>query len=366
MIAAVYERIEKDIQNLPPQEISFEILDQNKSRDQRIKQVVDSQSKVLDAESTKRLYNEFFAEGPLVSLLDDESITELIITAHDQICFEKNGKLTQHDDKFFSQLTYNRFLEKICQEADVHFNLENPMINGKWRDFRLHIASSEVTQGETSLSLRRHPKSPWTFEKLMDQNWCTPQQYQEIEKILLNRKTFLVVGGTGSGKTSFLNACLKKIPAHERMVIIEDTQELSIPNSFSTRLLTRHDCNGQLPEIDQGELVRQSLRMRPDRLVMGEIRGSEAKDLLMALSTGHAGSFGSLHASTAAQALIRLEMLIQMGAPNWSLSAIRNLIRFSLDYIVVLNKNPAGQRQLQGLYQITSLEEMGLLLEKIL
>lgn len=366
MNLALYQEIEKEIQNLPPQDISFEMLDEKKSREQRMRQVVEHKTSALDPAGALRLQNEFFAEGPLMNLLEDESITELIVTAHNQICYERNGNLKAHDDQFYSKLTYDRFLDKVCQEAEVHFTLENPMINGKWRDFRLHIASPEVTQGETSLSLRRHPKSPWTFEKLMAQNWCTPDQHRILKQVLDQRSNFLVIGGTGTGKTSFLNACLNQIPCQERMVIIEDTQELAIPNTFSTRLLTRNDTNGQLSSIDQGELVRQSLRMRPDRIVMGEIRGSEAKDLLMALSTGHAGSFGSLHAATAAQALIRLEMLIQMGAPNWSLHAIRNLIRFSLEYIVVLNKNPAGQRQLQGLYQITSLEEMGILLEKII
>ena len=153
--------------------------------------------------------------------------------------------------------------------------------------------------------------------------------------------------------------------SNERVILIEDTQELALPNSASTRLLTRKDAQGVLPIIDQMELVKQSLRMRPDRIVMGEIRGAEAKDLLMALSTGHSGSFATLHATDPQQALLRLEMLIQLGASFWSLEAIRNLIFLSLQNVIVVGRSPSGVRVLKGIYVLSSRETSGILVERL-
>lgn len=362
----IARRIESEIQKIPTQDLSFGVLDESKGRDAKISEVLVQATKNETPEIARRIREEFLGLGPVAELINDESITEILVLGHDKICFEKQGLLHELKDSFCSKHSFQRFIERICTESNSHFNIERPMTNGKFKDFRLHIVSSELTQNSHVLSLRRHPKSPWTFDRLIENSWCSQEQALEITKMLDSKANFLVIGGTGSGKTSFLNACLQKISSRDRMVIIEDTSELCLPNCFSTKLITRLDANGILPAIDQSELVKQSLRMRPDRLVMGEIRGPEAKDLLMALSTGHEGSFGSLHAHSASQALIRLEMLIQLGAPFWSLNAIRQLIKLSLQYIVVVTKSPEGLRKLQGLYALRSLEEMGILLERII
>jgi len=361
----IAKRIEAEIQNIPTQDLSYGVLDETKGRDSKILSVIKDFTKQESPLNSKRIQDEFLGLGPIQCLIDDESVSEILILAYDKICFEKNGRLQKMNDSFCSVHTFRQFIERVCTASNSHFNIERPMTNGKFLDFRLHIVGSEITQNSHALSLRRHPKSPWNFDRLLENSWCSQDQLVEITKVLDSKSNFLVVGGTGTGKTSFLNACLQKISNQDRMIIIEDTSELTIPNVFSTKLITRVDANGILPSIDQSELVKQSLRMRPDRLVMGEIRGPEAKDLLMALSTGHEGSFGSLHASSASQALIRLEMLIQLGAPFWSLSAIRQLIKLSLQYIFVVTKNPEGFRKLQGLYCLRSLEDMGILLERV-
>jgi pilus assembly protein CpaF len=148
------------------------------------------------------------------------------------------------------------------------------------------------------------------------------------------------------------------------VVILEDTDELPRPNSASTKLLTRSLASAELPEITLADLLRQSLRMRPFRIVMGEVRGAEAKDLILALATGHSGSLGTLHASEARQALLRLEMLIQLGAPQWSVQAIRQLIQLSVDVLVVCG-NRDGHRCLEGIFRVAALESFGFLLEPI-
>jgi pilus assembly protein CpaF len=149
-------------------------------------------------------------------------------------------------------------------------------------------------------------------------------------------------------------------------VIIEDTSELKIPNDAGVKLLTRRDPHRNLRDIDQSELLKQALRMRPDRIIMGEIRGGEAKDLLMAFATGHTGCMGTLHAENARQALLRLEMLIQLGAPQWSLHAVRTLIWLSVQAVIVVARGPQGVRKLEGVYKIASLEEVGFLIERMI
>src|SRR5690606_15616349 len=147
-------------------------------------------------------------------------------------------------------------------------------------------------------------------------------------------------------------------------VTIEDTSEIRLPNAVSVGLLTRRDLNGTLPAYDQSDLLKHALRMRPDRIVVGEVRGAEAKDLLMALSTGHEGGMGTLHADSARQAVLRLEMLVQLGAPQWSVRAIRHLILLGIHAIVVVKKDRNGRR-LDSITRITSLEDTGFCFEPV-
>ena len=182
--------------------------------------------------------------------------------------------------------------------------------------------------------------------------------------MIRQQENLLFIGPTGCGKTTVLGACLRELRGDERAVIIEDTDELARPNSASTTLLTRGPFTPALPEVTLTDLVRQSLRMRPSRLVMGEVRGAEAKDLLLALATGHSGSLGTLHASEPRQALLRLEMLVQLGAPQWSVQAVRQLIQLSVDGLVVCG-NEGGHRRLEGIFKVAALESFGFLLDPV-
>lgn len=311
-----------------------------------------------------RLEAEYFGAGPIETLLQLDGCTEIIINGQDKIWYEQNGKLHRFEDRFLSALTYRNFVTRLSREAGIIANLECPFANGHWRGCRVHLVLAPVASSDAAITLRRHPQSPWNFDALRNSEWATPQAFSHLRDLIDSKKSFLIVGPTGSGKTSVLNACLSSLPACERLVVIEDTSELSLPSDSGIKLLTRKDSQGLLPEIDQTELLKQALRMRPDRIIMGEIRGGEAKDLLMAFATGHAGCMGTLHAESARQALLRLEMLIQLGAPQWSLQAVRTLIWLSVQSIVVVGKAENGERRLQGIYRISSLEDVGFLLEK--
>ena len=282
------------------------------------------------------------------------------MNSHENIWFEKQGRLQKHEDTFFSHLTYENFIRKMCQEANIFTSFQNPTAQGKWNDFRLHIMAPPVHKDHTVFSLRRHPQNPWTFSKLFSKNWAPQTAFDFLKESLQQKKSFLIVGPTGCGKTSVLNACLQEVS--ERTVIIEDTCELHCPNPLSLKFLTREVFQEKnLKSFSQKDLLKESLRMRPDRIVMGEIRSEEAKDFLLSLSSGHTGAFATLHAKTAKEALWRLEILIQMGAPHWTLQTIRSLIHFGLDYILVLT----SKRTLSGVYEITALEpRAGFLLEE--
>jgi pilus assembly protein CpaF len=309
-----------------------------------------------------RLNEEYFGYGPLRNLITDESISEIVINQWNSIWIERNGKLENYNQHFLSITTYNHFLSRLYLEIKNEPTLNHPFVNTDWNNHRLHIVGVyENQKTETSLTLRKSSKSDWSLDRLKKLSWANESELNKLKQCIVDRKNMLVIGQTGSGKTSILKAIINEFEHNERVVILEDTPEVKPQNQASIRLLTRHDSNG----IHLSDLVKQSLRMRPDRIIVGEVRSDEAKDLLMALATGHSGSAGTLHASDPHQALIRLEMLIQMGAPNWSLSAVRRLIQLSLSVIIVCGKKTSGERFLAGLYQIASLEENGFTLEPL-
>lgn len=352
------------IDMIPLQDSPFEQSQQNTNRETQIQKIFSTISQDKDVAFLKRLASEFNGFGPLENLIEDTEITEIILNSYQNIWVEKSGQLFPVQDQFISERTYQNFLHRLSQACGSHLTLDRPMLQGHFEGFRVHIVGAEITRGSVGVNLRRHPKNPWTLTRFQQVDWGQPQEIEVIRNWVHSRKNFLVVGSTGCGKTSVLNACLQEIRIDERVLILEDTQELEIPNQVSQRLVARQDPHKILSDIGIQDLVKESLRMRPDRLVIGEIRGVEAKDLLMALSTGHSGSFGTLHASSPHQALIRLEMLIQLGAPHWGLQAIRRLIQLSLQGIIVVGRDSQGKRKLEGCYEITSLEESGFLIQK--
>jgi pilus assembly protein CpaF len=319
-------------------------------------------SKELTFDQKNRIEREFSAEGPLAPLLVDEDITEIMIVSKNDIWFEKNGRIERHGECFLSDLTFNNFFHRLCEEGKMQTNFQFPFANGFWKGFRAHISAPPICE-QPVITLRRLKQHALKLTELHTAGWCTAGEERGIRASVENKKNILVLGNTGSGKTTLINALLAEAP-RDRAVIIEDTCEILAANTLSVKLLTRFDSQGKMPEITQSDLVKQSLRMRPDRLVIGEIRGAEAKDLLMALSTGHKGSISSIHAHSPAEALLRLEMLIQMGAPQWNLEAIRRLIHLCVDQLIVTRKEK-GRWYMDGIYKIASQEKFGFIVEKI-
>ncbi|MCB0407915.1 MAG: CpaF family protein, partial [Bdellovibrionales bacterium] len=285
----------------------------------------------------QRLCSEFFESGPLENLIKDPSITEIII-AKNMIAIEKSGCLQVNDDIFLSDFTYQQFVHRLSEESQCHTDLKTPFKDGSWRDFRVHMIQDPICSEKSLITLRRHSGKAWSLEKLCEQEFLNEGQKKLFQQMYKDKKNLLIVGPTGVGKTTLINSLLKLSQENERLIIIEDTSELITPHRLCTKLLTRSSCSEQLSSITQQDLLKQALRMRPDRILVGEVRGSEAKDLLLTLSTGHSGFLGSLHAKSGKEALWRLEMLIQMGAPQWQIETIRKLIFFGLDAIIVVGR----------------------------
>jgi pilus assembly protein CpaF len=299
----------------------------------------------------------------LQPLLDDLDVTEITINSYNNIWTESHGLLKQTSIVFDSEHHLYLFMKEICRDLNTDISLLQPFVNGQWRNFRVHITNEHITKTGFLISMRRIRTHSWQLDELQQRDFFDSTQREQLEDILSFKKNILVVGPTGSGKTSFLGAMIHHLPNSERCLLLEDTEELHIPNLSSTKLLTFDQEQSLVKKVSLEDLVKQSLRMRPDRLIVGEIRGSEAKDLLLALSTGHAGSMGTLHANSAMEALLRLEMLVQIGAPQWSLETIRRLLFLSIQIIMVVGKDVKGRRKLLSIDKIHNLETFGIVTE---
>lgn len=362
----ICEKINSEIRTITVSENFFN-LDQNQPRGfEAYRQMIQAHIVNLPAQIQVRLNEEYFGYGPLDALLAEESTTEIIINQFDSLWLETNGTLHQSPDCFLSEHTYEHFLQRLYLEIGQEPTLVSPFVDGYWRGHRLHVVGIyQSGQASVRITIRKHKATTWSLANLKDNQWASQSELQYLQQMIEDRKNFLVIGPTGSGKTSVLKALLNECRPTERVVILEDSREIEPPTEASTRLVCRHDNRNVVTPINLTDLVKQCLRMRPDRIVIGEVRGEEAKDLLMALATGHDGSASTLHASDAHQALVRLEMLIQMGAPQWNLHAIRRLIQLSIDRIIVCSRQKCGQRRLNGIYKMISLEISGLILERI-
>ena len=333
-------------------------LENERTQKELIKKIVIENS---SCQNQTRIEKEILGYGPLEKILNLPDLQEIIIRDRSNLAYEQKGRMYILNDKFLSDLTFTNIVEKICAEAGLTLNLKKPFAEGRWQDFRIHIIRPPLIEKDFHLVLRKHPKNPWTFDKLKKENWAPNEAIQIIQDFILNKTNFLIVGPTSSGKTSVLNACLQELSPLERVVSIEDTNEIHMPNRISTKLLTQNSIEDNLSLIDQTQLLKQSLRLRPDRLVMGEVRGEEAKDLLLALSTGHRGSLGTLHSDSPRQALARLETLTQMGAPQWQGGTIRKLILSGLEGLLLVGRYK-DHRFLKGIYKIEGLETTGFLI----
>ena len=278
--------------------------------------------------------------GILGKIIMDPDITEIMVNGYDTIFVEKAGKLSRLDEHFESDEDLRRIVQKFVSQMDRTIDSSNPIVDARLEDgSRVHVVFPPVALEGATVTIRRFPKQPMTIQKLLEYGSITPEVADFLEKAVVSRHNIFVSGGTGSGKTTFLNALSNFIPTWERVITIEDSAELQIKNVPNiVRMETKKANSKEANEITIRDLIKASLRMRPDRIVVGEVRGEEALDMLQAMNTGHDGSLSTGHANSPEGMLSRLETMVLTGSADLPLTAIRQQIGTAVDFIAHLSR----------------------------
>ena len=290
-------------------------------------------------ELSKRAFNDMRQLGALQPLLDDPSITEVMINGKDNIFIERNGKVTRANIQFASEEDLRKIINDIVSSVNREVNESKPIVDARLSDgSRVNVVLPPISLVGPVVTIRKFPEKPMDFDDLIRFGSITPQVAEFLIDLVKAKYNIFISGGTGSGKTSFLNALSGHIPGHERVITIEDSAELQIQGVENLIGLETRNANvegkGAVPMRD---LIKSSLRMRPERIVVGEVRGAEALDMLQAMNTGHDGSLSTGHANSTADMLSRLETMVLQAAPL-PLEAIRQQIGSALDIIVHLTR----------------------------
>ncbi|MCL2356945.1 MAG: CpaF family protein [Defluviitaleaceae bacterium] len=277
--------------------------------------------------------------GLLDEIVRDTDITEIMINGHDKIFIEKDGKQEQLKMQFESKEDLSRIITRFVQMAGRSVTEANPIVDTRLEDgSRVNVVIPPVAMDGAAVTIRRFPKVPMTVEKLIAYGSITPEVAHVLELLVKARFNIFVSGGTGSGKTTFLNALSNFIPRTERVITVEDSAELQIKAVDNlVRLETKVTTTKDAKEITIQDLIKSALRMRPDRIVVGEVRGAEALDMLQAMNTGHDGSLSTGHANSSRDMLSRLETMV-IRAADLPLEAVRQQIASAVDVIVQLSR----------------------------
>ena len=280
--------------------------------------------------------------GLLDSILADEDITEVMINGPDNIFVERKGRLTRVDKHFKDEQELRRVIDLIVGKAHREVSEANPIVDTRLEDgSRVNVVLSPIALSGSTVTIRKFSKQPMTMEKLLEYGSITPEVAQFLQKLVKARYNIFIAGGTGSGKTTFLNALSSYIPHDERIITIEDSAELQItqiPNIVRLETRNATASSGESKKIDIQSLIRSSLRMRPDRIIVGEVRGAEALDMLQAMNTGHDGSLSTGHANSAEDMLSRLETMVLQGEAALPLKAIGQQISSAVDIMIHLSR----------------------------
>lgn len=290
------------------------------------------------AELTKDLFNEMRGYGILNRLLEDNKITEIMINAYDEIYIEKKGKIIKSNYKFSDRFEYNRIIQKIVSEVGREVNTARPIVDARLYDgSRVNIVLDPIAI-EPAVTIRKFEKQNFTIKQLMNKNMFNQEVYDFLKLLIKHKYNIIIGGGTSSGKTTLLSALTNFIDASERIITIEDSRELKIhlPNLIS--LQSRQSTSSKVGNISMKDLIKNSLRMRPTRIIVGEVRADETLDMLQSMNTGHDGSLSTVHANSSQDMISRLETMVLRASEDIPLEAVKRLINSSLEIIIYLKK----------------------------
>ncbi|MGC5843916.1 CpaF family protein [Mesorhizobium abyssinicae] len=301
--------------------------------------------------------DEMLGLGPIEPLLKDDSIADILINTHNRVFIERRGVLEETKIRFRDEAHLLRVINKIVSNIGRRVDESAPMVDARLADgSRVNIAVRPISVDGPLVSIRKFSKNPYSLERLMALNSIKQPMIDLLRIAVLSRKSILVSGGTGSGKTTLLNALSSYIPSSERLITIEDAAELQLQQPHVGRLETRPPNVEGKGEVRQRELVKNALRMRPDRIIVGEVRGEEAFDMLQAMNTGHEGSMTTIHANTPRDALSRLEQMVGMAGMPMTNDSIRAQIASAIDIIVQTQRLSDGGRRVISICELTGME----------
>lgn len=319
--------------------------------------------KYVSIEDKALLIDQIFSSirgfGLLDTIINDDTVTEVMINGPEEIFIEKSGKLIALKERFESEEKLQDVIQRIVALAGREVNQANPIVDTRLPDgSRVNVVLPPISLKGPIVTIRKFSKEPMTVEKLIQYGSITPE-IAEVLKLLVRAKyNIFICGGTGSGKTTFLNAISNFIPSDERVITIEDSAELQIANVNNlVSLETRNANTAGVGAITIRDLIKSALRMRPDRIVVGEVRGAEALDMLQAMNTGHDGSLSTGHANSTRDMLSRLETMVLTGAEGLPLDAVRQQIASAVDIIVHLSRLRDRSRKTMEITEVAGYEK---------
>ncbi|MEE3330235.1 MAG: CpaF family protein [Myxococcota bacterium] len=325
------------------------------------RRILDEETTPLTLDERSRIVSEVqhevFGLGPLEPLLQDKTICDILVNGPHQIYVERGGKMEPTIARFKDNDHLTRIIEKILSQVGRRVDESTPLVDARLLDgSRVNVIVPPLAIDGPTLSIRRFAADPLTAEGFVETDTTTAEVMALLEAIVMGRLNVLISGGTGAGKTTLLNILSGFIPENERIVTIEDSAELQLRQAHVVRLETRPANIEGRGEIAQRELVINSLRMRPDRIIVGEVRGGEALDMLQAMNTGHDGSLTTIHASSARDAISRVETLVALSGIDMPIAAVRNQIASAIDVVVQVERLADGSRCLTSVQEVIGCE----------
>ena len=315
----------------------------------------------------QQVYSSIRGFGLLDSIISDDTITEVMINGPDNIFIEKSGKLTKLESSFESQRRLEDVIQRIVGMAGREVNQANPICDTRLPDgSRVNVVLPPISLCGPILTIRKFSKNPMTIEKLIEYGSITREIADKLELLVKAKYNIFISGGTGSGKTTFLNALSNYIPKDERVITIEDSAELQITGVENLVSLETRNANASgAGEVSIRDLIKSSLRMRPERIVVGEVRGGEALDMLQAMNTGHDGSLSTGHANSTEDMLSRLETMVLQGASGLPLEAIRHQIGSAIDIIIHLSRLRDKSRKTMEITEVVGYKDGEIILNPL-
>jgi pilus assembly protein CpaF len=335
-----------------------------------VERLCDTENPLLNRMERERLIDEVLDEtfgfGPLEVLLKDPTISDILVNGPHKIYVERRGKLEKTEVKFRDSDHLLQIIDRIVSKVGRRVDETSPMVDARLPDgSRVNAIIPPLALDGPTMSIRRFGTNPLKLEDLLNYKAFTPEMAMLMEAAIKARLNILISGGTGCGKTTLLNTLSSFIPPEERIVTIEDAAELQLQQDHIVRLETRPANIEGKGAINTRDLVRNALRMRPERIIIGECRGAESLDMLQAMNTGHAGSMTTLHANTPRDAQARLETMIMMAGMELPIKAMRQQISSAVDVIIQANRLQGGPRKVTSIVEVMNMEQDMIIMQDV-